>query len=92
MGGIRRFFIALTSLPFAAAPAAALVIAPSLDVSSQEDWARFDGSVLEFDDRDWAIFIGDAVNDFSLPALDAVDADAGDGDVEGLVTQVWEEH
>ncbi len=88
MRAIYRFFVASTSLLFAAAPAAALVIAPALDGGDRERWARLDGNVLEFDDHDWAIFICDDASEFLLPALDAVDEDAGD--MEGLVTQVWE--
>jgi len=90
MRAICRFFVALTSLLFAAAPAAALVIAPALDGSSREHWARSDETVLEFDDHDWAIFICGDASEFLLPALDAVDEDAGA--TEGLVTQVWERH
>jgi hypothetical protein len=87
MRAVCQFFVAFTSLLFAAAPAAALVITPALDGSDGERWALPDGKVLEFDDHDWAIFICDDTSEFLLSALDAVDENPGD--VEGLVTQVW---
>ena len=90
MRAIRRFIVALISLLFAAAPAAALVIAPALDGSGREHWTRFDGTILEFDDHDWAIFIADDASEFLLPPLDAVDMDSGADGLEVLFSQVWE--
>jgi hypothetical protein len=90
MRAIRRFVVALISLLLAAAPAAALDIAPALDGSSWEHWAGLGRTVLDFDDRDWALFICDDASEFLLPAFEAVDADLGAGGLEGLLTQVWE--
>jgi hypothetical protein len=90
MRAIRRFIVALISLLLGAAPAASLEIAPALDGSSWERWEELGPIVLEFDDRDWALFIHDDASEFLLPALEAVDADSDASDLEGLLTQVWE--
>jgi len=90
MRAIRRFSAALISLLLAAAPAAALDIAPALDGSSWASWAELNRNVLEFDDHDWALFICPDESEFLLPKLEAPDADFGAGGLEGLLTQVWE--
>ncbi len=90
MRAIHRCIVAVTSLLLAAAPAAALEIATALDGSGWDHWAYLDRPVLEFDDHDWAIFIHSDAPEFFLPALDAMNADAGADSVEGLLTQVWE--
>ena len=90
MRAIHRFLVALISLLVAAAPAAALDIAPSLDGSSWESWTKLHPNILEFDDDDWALFICPDPSEFLLPELGAEDADFGADGLEGLLTQVWE--
>jgi hypothetical protein len=90
MRAIRRFSAALISLLLAAAPAAALDIAPALDGSSWESLAELNRNVLEFDDHDWALFICPDESEFLLPPLEAPNADFGADGLEGLLTQVWE--
>ena len=88
MRAIHRCIVAVISLLLAAAPAAALEIAPALDGSDWDHWAYLYQPILEFDDSDWAIFIHNEAPEFSLPALEAMDA--GAASVEGLLTPVWE--
>ena len=90
MRAIRRSIVASISLFLAAAPAAALNIAPALDGSSWEKWAELNPKVLELDDSDWARFISDDASEFLLPPLEAVDENPHAGDPEGLLTRVWE--
>jgi len=90
MRAIRRFIVASISLFLAAAPAAALEIAPALDGSSWDRWEDLYPNVLEFDDSEWELFICTDASEFLLPALEPVDADFDAGDLEGLLTQVWE--
>jgi hypothetical protein len=90
MRAIRRFIVVSISLLFTAAPAAALDIAPPLNGSGWDQWAYLDRTILEFDDRDWALFIQNDASEFLLPALDEMDADPDASDLEGLLTQVWE--
>lgn len=89
MRAIRRIIVASISLLLAAAPAAAVDIAPALDGSSWERWAELGPKVLEFDDRDWEIFLCLGESKFLLPPLGAADAEFSAVEMEGLVTQVW---
>ena len=58
--------------------------------SSWDRWAYLVRPILEFDDSDWEMFIHNDAPEFFLPALDAMNTDAGANRVEGLLTQVWE--
>ena len=90
MRAIRRFIVVSISLLFTAAPAAALEISPSLDGNGWDHWGYLDRTIIEFDDRDWALFIRGDSSEFMLPALDTSGADFDAVDMEGLLTQVWE--
>jgi hypothetical protein len=90
MRAICRFVVASISLLLAAAPAAAVDIAPALDGSSWEKWVELAPKMLEFDDREWQLFIYPGESEFLLPPFGALDADFGAADMEGLLTQVWQ--
>ncbi len=90
MRAIRRFIVVSISLLFTAAPAAALEIAPRLDGGGWNQWAYLDRTILEFDERDWALFIHGDSSEFLLPALDELDANFDASDLAGVLTQVWE--
>jgi hypothetical protein len=90
MRAIWRFVVASISLLLAAAPAAAVDIAPALDGSSWEKWAELAPTILEFDDGEWQGFLCTGESEFLLPPLGALEADFGAADMEGLLTQVWQ--
>ena len=72
----------LISLLLAASPAYALDIAPALDGSTWDAWSNIEPVIVEFDDDDWADFVGASAAD--LPS--ALGADTGS--LESLLTQV----
>ena len=90
MRAIRRFIVVSISLLFTAAPAAALEITPSLDGNGWDHWVYLDRTIIEFDDRDWMLFIRNDASEFLLPALDEMDADPDASGLAGLLTQVSE--
>jgi hypothetical protein len=88
MRAIRQFTVALITLLLAATPALALDIASALDVNGWDGYSELERPVLEFDDEDWARFIGIDAFEFFPPGDDG--ASTVSDAAAGLLTRVWE--
>jgi hypothetical protein len=93
MGTFQRTTGAIAALLLAAAPTAAIDIAPSLLAYASEANRAPGSPLIVFDREDWADFLGGETAEYRVPALAAVieapaapAIDSGDS----VLTQVWE--